>query len=89
MKDPYPLSFMCACPHPSQTQESSHYPPQSFFFFFISKMGIVLMKRYTRRIHKQKTNKGDNTTAPYGKPNQSTTSIKEIMLSLMYTLTQS
>ena len=36
-----------------------------------------------------KTNRGDNTTAPYKEPNQSTNSIKEVMLSPMYTLTQS
>ena len=47
------------------------------------------MKRYTRHIHLQKTNRGDNTTAAYGEPNQSTKSIKEVILSPMYTLTQS
>ena len=39
-----------------------------------------------------KTNKGEYTqkaTAPYGEPNQSTKSIKEVILSPMYTLTQS
>ena len=58
-------------------------------FFFITKTSIVLMKRYTRHIHLQKTNRGDNTTAPYGEPNQSTKSIKEVILSPMYTLIQS
>ena len=47
------------------------------------------MKRYTQCIHIQKTNKGVNTTAPYGEPNQSTKSIKEVILSPMYTLIQS
>ena len=31
-----------------------------------------------------KTNRDDNTTAPYKEPNQSTNSIKEVMLSPMY-----
>lgn len=59
-------------------------------FFFLKQNGYCINEKvYTTYAYAKKTDRGDNTTTPYEEPNQSKKSIKKVMLSPMYTVTQS
>lgn len=59
------------------------------FIYFLKQNGYCINEKVHNLCICKKTDRGDNTTAPYKEPNQSKKSIKEVMLSHMYTVTQS